>query len=202
LAGILETKAIAEPDQPMIWESGNKAAWLNDTPETTALVLLALAESKPESPRAAAAAESLLHFRGCFGYPTGRAHGTAVAALSAWFARGKEQSTDLEIAVHVNGKEIAVVKSNGSQGLTLLEVPQDAIKPGKNLVEFKARGRGRFTYAADLFGFSPDTQSNASEVRPAIKEGLICTPLWNIEVNLLLKAVARSITSKMDRELT
>jgi uncharacterized protein YfaS (alpha-2-macroglobulin family)/TolA-binding protein len=168
LVGILETKAQAEPAQPIIWESGYKAAWLNDTPETTALVLLALAESKPDSPRAAAAAESLLHFRGCFGYHTGRAHGSAVAALSAWFARGKEQSTDLEIAVQVNGKEIAVVKANGSHGLTLLEVPKDAIQSGKNLVEFKARGKGRYTYSADLFGFSPDTKSNTKEVRPGI----------------------------------
>jgi len=170
LAGILESQATAEPDQPVIWPSGYKVAWLNDTPETTALVLLALAESKPESPRAAAAAESILNFRSCFGYPTGRAHGTAVAALSAWFARGKEQATDLEIAVHVNGTEIAVVKAAGSQGLTLLEVPQAAIKPGKNLVEFKARGRGRYTYAADLFGFSPDTKSNINEVRPGVTQ--------------------------------
>jgi len=172
LVGILENKAKAEPGQPIIWESGYKSTWLNDTPETTALVLLALAESKPDSPRAAAAAESLLHFRGCFGYHTGRAHGSAVAALSAWFARGKEQSTDLEIAVQVNGKEIAIVKANGSHGLTLLEVPKDLIKPGieKNLVEFKARGRGRYTYAANLFGFSPDTKSNTVEVRPGVTQ--------------------------------
>ncbi len=170
LAGILESKAKAEPDQPVFWESGYKIPWLNDTSETTALVLLALAESKPESPRAAAAADSLLRFRGCFGYPSDRAHGTSVAALSSWFARGKEQSTDLEIVVQVNGKEIATVKANGSQGITLLEVPKDAIKPGteKNLVEFKARGRGRYIYAADLYGFSPDTKSNTDSVRPCM----------------------------------
>jgi tetratricopeptide (TPR) repeat protein len=168
LVSLLESKAKAEPDQPVIWESGYKTTWLNDAPETTALVLLALAESKPDSPRAAAAAESLLHFRSCFGYHTGRAHGTAVAALSAWFARGKEQSTDLEIAVQVNGTELAVVKATGSHGLTLLEVPKDSIKAGKNLVEFKARGRGRFTYSADLFGFSPDTRSNSDQVRPGV----------------------------------
>ena len=170
LAGLLETKAKVEPDQPVIWESGYKIPWLNDTSETTALVLLALAESKPDSPRAAAAAESLLSFHGCFGYPSHRAHGTSVAALSAWFARGKEQATDLEIAVHVNGQEIALVKSKDSQGLTLLEVPKDVIKPGteKNLVEFKARGKGRYTYAADLYGFSPDTRSNSENVHPSM----------------------------------
>ena len=31
LAGILETKAKTEPDQPVVWESGYKIAWLNDT---------------------------------------------------------------------------------------------------------------------------------------------------------------------------
>ncbi len=166
LAGILETKAIAKADQPVVWESGYKTAWLNDTPETTAMVLLALAESKPESPRAKEAAESLLHFRGCFGYPTNRAHGVAVAALSSWFSLGKEQTTDLEIIVQVNGKQIGIIKSEGASGLNLLEVPVDAIQPGNNLVEFKASGRGTFTYAADLFGFSSDTKAN--DVRPGI----------------------------------
>ena len=175
LVGILETKAAPLPGQQgqsgqLIWESGYKIAWLNDAPETTALVLLALAESNPDSPRAAAAAESLLRFHGCFGYHTGRARGPAVAALSAWFSRGKEQSTDLEITVQVNGKEIAIVKSTGSNGLTLLEVPKDAIQSGKNLVELKARGKGRYTYAADLFGFSPDTKSNVDQVRPGVTQ--------------------------------
>ena len=166
LAGILETKAKADLDQPVIWESGYKAAWLNDIPETTAMVLLALAESKPDSPRSKEAAESLLRFHGCFGYHSGRARGVAVAALSTWYGLGKEQDTDLEITVQVNGKEIGVVKSEGASGLNLLEVPADAIKPGKNLVEFKARGRGTYTYAADLSGFSPDTK--ASDIRPRI----------------------------------
>lgn len=170
LAGILETKAKADPDQPVIWESGYKSAWLNDAPEATALVLLALAESKPDSPRAAAAADSLLRFHGCFGYQTGRARGAAVAALSAWFGRGIEQSTDLEIAVQVNGKEIGIVKSTNANGLTLLTVPTDAIKSGKNSIEFKARGNGRFTYAADLFGFSSDTKSNFETIRPGVTE--------------------------------
>lgn len=170
LASILESKAKIEPEQPVLWESGYKTPWLNDAPECTALVLLALAESKPESPRAVAAAESLLHFHGCFGYTSGRARGAAVAALSAWFARGKEQATDLEIAVHVNGKEIGLVKASGSKGLNLLEVPTDVINVGKNLVELKARGRGQYTYAADLFGFSPDTQQSPHNIYPRVHQ--------------------------------
>jgi len=170
LAGILEGKAKAEPNQPpnqpVVWESGSKVAWLSDTSETTALVLLALAESKPTSPRAEDAAGSLLQSHGCFGFPSGRAQGPAIAALASWFARGKEQATDMEIVVQVNGKEIGVVKSVGASGLHMLEVPKDSIANGKNVVELKMRGRGRYTYAATLFGFSSDTKSTANNVRP------------------------------------
>jgi alpha-2-macroglobulin len=184
LAGILETKAKAEPDQPVIWESGYKAAWLNDAPETTALVLLALAESKPDSPRAEAAAKSLLQFHGCFGFPTGRARGPAVAALAKWFGPGKEQATDMEIGVFVNGKDAGLVKitpssigvrdatgvskSNGAPSTTTLEIPADLLTAEKNLVEFKMRGRGTYTYAATLNGFSSDIKSTADSVHPGI----------------------------------
>ena len=168
LAGILEGKAKVEPEHPIIWESGYKAAWLNDTPETTALVLLALAETKPDSQRAEAAAKSLLEFHGCFGFPSGRARGPAVAALSTWFGLGKEQATDMEIAVQVNGRDIGVVKAIGANGLKLFEVPTDALKDEKNLVEFKMRGRGRYTYAATLFGFSPDTAQTGNQVNPGM----------------------------------
>ncbi len=170
LAGILEGMAKADPGQPVIWESGYKMAWLNDAPETTALVLLALAKSNPASPRAEAAAQSLLQFHGCFGFQTGRARGPAVTALSAWFGLGKEQATDMEISVQVNGKEVGVVKSIASNGLHLLEVPKDAINDGKNLVEFKMRGRGRYTYAASLFGFSSDTKSTGDTIHPEIDQ--------------------------------
>jgi TolA-binding protein len=166
LAGILEGKAKAEPNQPVVWESGTKAAWLSDTSETTALVLLALAESKPTSPRAADAAGSLLQSHGCFGFPSGRARGPAIAALASWFARGKEQATDMEIVVQVNGREIGVVKSEGASGLHMLEVPKDTIANGKNVLELKMRGRGRYTYAATLFGFSSDTKSTDNNLRP------------------------------------
>jgi len=166
LAGLLEGKAKAEPNQPVVWETGSNRGWQADTSETTAMVLLALAESKPSSQRASDAAASLLQARGCFGFPSGRAQGPAIAALASWFARGKEQATDMEIVVQVNGKEVGVVKSEGASGLHMLEVPKDSIADGKNVVELKMRGRGTYTYAATLFGFSSDTKSTANNVRP------------------------------------
>ena len=156
LAGLLEGKMKVEAGGPVVIDTASKNLGHRDGPETTALVLLALAESKPASQLADATAQSLLGARGCFGYPTARADGAALAALSAWYALGKEQATDMEISVQVNGKEVGVVKSVGTNGLRALEVPPGTIAEGKNVVEFKMRGRGRYTYSSTLFGFSAD----------------------------------------------
>jgi len=156
LATLLETKVKLDADKPVVWEGGCKTVWLNDTDETTAMVLLALAETKPSSKTTAAAADSLLRAHGCFGFPYPRAHGPAVAALSVWFAQGVQQATDIEVAVIVNGTEINTVKTVATLGQHLLPVPFSLLKAEKNVVEFKMKGRGRYTYAATLFGFSSD----------------------------------------------
>lgn len=165
LAGLLEGKV---KDQPGLLQSGYKMVWLNDAPETTALVLLALAESRPESKRAETTAKALLQARGCFGFPTARARGPAVAALAAWLGTGKQQATDMEITVHVNGREVGLIKATGGSAQTMLEIPGDALKADKTVVEFKMKGRGRYTYAATLFGFSKDTKATGDQVNPGI----------------------------------
>ena len=171
LAGLLEGKAKApgtpEP-VPFGWESGCKLPWMNDTDETTALVLLALAQTRPDSKFAGSAANSLLQAHGCFGFPTARARGPAVAALAAYFGKGLEQATDMEIAVLVNGVAAGTVKADGAQGLKLFQVPAGAVKPEKNLVEFKMHGRGKYSYAVTLFGFSPDTRPTDYNATPNV----------------------------------
>jgi len=169
LAGLLEAKAKTGPDQPVCWESGCKTAWMNDTDETTAMVLLALAEAKPDSKAVAMAAQHLLKAHGCFGFVTSRSRGPAVAALSAWFGKGKEHATDLEIGIVVNGRELGTIKAVAAQGLHLLPVPGDIVKAERNVVEFKMRGRGRYTYAATLFGFSPDIKPTSDQIVPSMQ---------------------------------
>ncbi len=168
LATLLEGKVKLDGDKPVAWEGGCKTTWMNDTDETTALVLLALAETKPTGKAASAAADALLRARGCFGFPYPRAHGPAVAALSAWFARGLTQATDIEVAVVVNGKEIGTVKTVATLGQHFLPVPADVLKAEKNLVEFKMKGRGRYTYAATLYGFSSDMKATKEQIRPVM----------------------------------
>jgi tetratricopeptide (TPR) repeat protein len=174
LAGILESKAKAGDGPIALWESGCKVPWMNDHDETTAIVLLALAESKPESPKAEAAAAHLLQARGCFGFSSARARGPSVAALAAWFGKGKEEATDLEIAIQVNDKEIGLVKFPDRAGTgssnRMLEIPGNLLADGKNRVEFKVKGRGKFTWAATLSGFSPDTKETGGTSGPVISK--------------------------------
>ncbi len=169
LASLLGSRVKVEGGQPAVWESGCKTVWLNDPDETTAMVLLALAETMPASKTAAAAADSLLRAQGCFGIHSSRAHGPAVAALAAYFAGGLPQAVDLEIAVVVNGREIGTVKAVATLGQHLLPVPADLVKADRNLVELKMRGRGRYTYAATLFGFSADIKPTPGPVIPTME---------------------------------
>ncbi|HNQ87721.1 MAG TPA: MG2 domain-containing protein [Verrucomicrobiota bacterium] len=169
LATLLESKVKVDAGTSVAWEGGCRLVWLNDTDETTAMVLLALAETKPGSNAAAAAAQSLLKAHGCFGFPNPRAHGPAVAALCLWFGQGLPQTTDLEIDVAVNGRAIGVVAGAGTFGLHHLPVPADVLKADKNVVEFKMRGRGRYTYAATLYGFSPDVKASPPNITPCME---------------------------------
>ena len=173
LAGILEGKVKIGPGPepvPLCWESGCRLMWMNDTEETTSLALAALAQTKPDSKVADSAAQYLLKSHGCFGFPTARARGPAVAALAAYFGKGLEQATDMEIALSVNGRDIGKVKADGAQGLKLFQVPAGVVKAEKNLVEFKMKGRGKYSYAVTLFGFSPDTKQTDSNIAPNISE--------------------------------
>ena len=169
LATLLEGKFKPGADKPFVWDGGCKTIWLNDSDETTAMVLLAMAETLPAAKATAATAQALLQAHGCFGFPYSRAQGPAVAALSIWFSQGLQQSTDVEIAVVVNGKEIGTVKTVASLGQHLLAVPNELVKADKNLVEFKMKGRGLYTYAATLFGFSPEVKATPASVVPCLE---------------------------------
>jgi TolA-binding protein len=170
LATLLESKVAPESDKPAVWEGGCKAVWLNDPDETTAMVLLAMAETLPASKTTAAAVQSLLRTHGCFGFPSPRAHGPAIAALATWFSQGLQQATDMEIAVVVNGKEIGTVKAMAGLGQHVLPVPGQLLKADKNLVEFNMHGRGRYSYAATLFGFSPDVKATPENMLPVMEQ--------------------------------
>ncbi|MBI2192793.1 MAG: tetratricopeptide repeat protein [Planctomycetes bacterium] len=168
---VLEARAKSTPvdNRPVCyWEGAASHPWLNDSIETTALTLLALARVRPQSPNAKAAAEFLLHHRGCGGFAPAKAHGPAVAALAAYFGQAQYAPTDSRITVQVNGRPLRTLENRGEQPTVLLAVPAEMIQEGRNLVEFKLEGRGEYAYAATLWGFSPDLKDPASWAHPYV----------------------------------
>ncbi len=123
--------------------------------ETTALTLLALIRILPDSDRIRPAAEYLLDRRGPGGFVPAPAHGPAVAALAAWFARGRRAATDYRLRVLLNGAELAAVSARDAEPVITIRVPPERLKEGENVVAFRMEGRGEYTWSATLTGFSP-----------------------------------------------
>ncbi|MFI5380764.1 MAG: outer membrane protein assembly factor BamD, partial [Tepidisphaerales bacterium] len=157
LLDLLATRArskTADGRALMSWEGARSHAWLTDRIETTAVALLAIVKVKPTSDKAKEIAEFLLHERGCYGYPLAKSNGPAIAALAAYFARGKYAAAQYQLVIEVNGRPFKTIDVNGDQPTTLSNVAADLLKTGKNTVTFNLKGRGDFTYAVTLRGFS------------------------------------------------
>ncbi|MHC4948030.1 MAG: tetratricopeptide repeat protein, partial [Planctomycetota bacterium] len=143
------------------WSGGARSyPWLNGEVDTTAIALLAYVRVRPSSPRVAEAVEFLLDRRGCFGFPGGLTRGAAVAALGAWFGQGRVAADDVRITVIVNDEPVRTIERRGSAPPVRFDVPVALVRDGANTVRFEAAGRGRYTFAATLRGFSPTFQDN------------------------------------------
>lgn len=163
LVDLLEQKAKLEAPEgrPKIaWWEGSGFTVLLDRNETSAMVLLAFAGVKPESPIAGQAANLLLQSYGCLEYRSPQAIGSAVAALSAYFGKTEDEKADFEIAVIVNDKQVAKVRSGDIGRRVSIPVPTDLIKEGDNIVRFEKAGTGKYSFSVLLTGFSPEIKSH------------------------------------------
>lgn len=159
---LLEKKAKQEApaNQPKIaWWVGEGHTWLQDTNETTAMTLLALAGTNPDSPLAEQAANMLLRNKGCFRYSSPKAIGPAVAALAAYYEKAKHEKSDFEVTVLVNNEAVGTFKSSEIGRSKSIEVPAKLIAEGANTVRFEKKGPGAYHYAATLTAFSPDLKN-------------------------------------------
>ncbi len=154
----------------MNWEAARSHAWLADPIETSAVALLAIVKVKPTSDKAKSIAEYLLHERGCYGYPLAKSNGPAIAALSAYFAKAKYAAAQYQLTIEVNGKPFKTMDVQGDQPTTLSNVPADLLVKGKNQVTFRLKGRGDFTYAVTLRGFSPQIKDPGTLVELKLKD--------------------------------
>lgn len=158
LVALLEPKA--EKDAPLeqaaiAWWKGGGQTWLQDQTETTAMALLALVQSSPESPVAQAAANMLLRNKGCFHYASPKALGPSIVALAAFYEKTKHEPADFKLTVRVNNELVGTFTSAQIGRSREIKVPAKLIADGSNRIRIDKEGPGSFHYAATLSAFSP-----------------------------------------------
>ena len=159
---VLDARASMEPVGPGVeprlrWDGGGIGPAAIGSAETTALVALAEAKSRPGADRLARATSWLLAHRVGRGWGTDRASGPAVAALAEFYGPAKAADDRYRLAISVNDAVVSTIEVAGSaEGKTIL-VPGRLLKVGgRNSVRFDIEGRGTFGYAVTLAGFARD----------------------------------------------
>ncbi len=148
----------APGDKPRLYWGGSGASpWGRSPAETTGLVALAYAQARPQASQLDAAVEWLLAHRQGFGWQPQKAKGPALAALGAYYGRGRSAEDRYTLAVTVNDEEVYRAQIQGSAEGKAVLVPRKALKVGAaNRVRFSVDGRGTFGYAVTLTGFTRD----------------------------------------------
>ncbi|WP_165243823.1 MG2 domain-containing protein [Paludisphaera soli] len=180
---ILGPKAKAETPAPgrrpmLSWEGSGQSAGLRSTAETTALVCLAYARTRPQAPELAQGVDSLEAHRSGLGWNPRKARGPAVAALAAFHGKGPEGGGRYKLTITVNDRKVSEIDVAGAAEAVEVAVPVDAVKANDaNRVAFAIEGRGTFHYAVELTGFTrefgPDQNRDG---RPAIVDRRVYWP--------------------------
>ena len=169
---VLEKKSKPEGaanNRRLAWQGSSNHFWLSDQVETTAIAALALMRVRPASPKVAESIAWLLDQKGAWGFAPSKANGPALAALSQYYALGKHSTDDYRLTLLVNGKPFRTIDSSKTKERLLLSVPSKLLKPGENRVEFQMEGRGEFSYAVSMRGFSSDLKDPKSWDYPRVE---------------------------------
>lgn len=138
------------------WTGSDKQLLLADNTQATALVTLAFARIRPQSDLLAPAVNWLTDQRGCFDWTPASARGPVLAALGEFYRSAQPVDAQYKLDVLVNGKPVTTVNVKGAAKPQLIAVPAELVADGKNIVELRKSGPGRFTWAATLRRFSSD----------------------------------------------
>ncbi|MFA7237187.1 MAG: MG2 domain-containing protein [Phycisphaeraceae bacterium] len=138
------------------WTGSDKSSMLADDVQATALVAMAFARVRPNWPLLAQTIAWLTDQRGCFDWTPASARGPVLAALGEFYRSAQPVDAQYKLDVLVNGKPVATVNVKGAAKPQLIAVPAELIADGKNIVELRKSGPGRFTWAATLRRFSSD----------------------------------------------
>ncbi|HEV3005705.1 MAG TPA: outer membrane protein assembly factor BamD, partial [Pirellulales bacterium] len=129
--------------------------WSTAAAELRALWLLAQEKVAPEAARTKELVEWLMSHRTGFRWSPDKATGPATLALGEWFAKTRFEGEHYQLTVVVNDVDATTLDVTDDSGTQTLQVPGRLLKPGKQKINFRIAGRGRFTYQCVLGGFVP-----------------------------------------------
>nr|WP_303652759.1 MG2 domain-containing protein [Paludisphaera mucosa] len=167
---ILGPRAKVETPAPgrrprLSWEGSGQSAGLRATSETTALVCLAYARSRPQAAELAQGVDWLEAHRFGLGWNPLKAKGPAVAALAAFHGKAPGSGDRYRLTITVNDRKVSEIAVADAAEATEIAVPADVVKANDaNRVAFTLEGRGTFHYSVALTGFTrefgPDQDRN------------------------------------------
>ncbi len=154
LADALVTKNL---DQPMIRRSAADGMLpLSSSPaELRALCALVLVEVDPAADRTREMVDWLMAHRTGHRWSPDKATGPATLAAAKWYSGSRFEGEKYQLTVLVNGKEAAALSFDSSMLTQTIDVPRELLEAGKQRIEFRLAGRGRYAYQCILGGFVP-----------------------------------------------
>jgi alpha-2-macroglobulin len=144
---------------------------------TAACATLAVALSKPKHAVVKRGVDYLLSAGGSHRRP-GPAHAATSAALAEYLASAGLAASDYTLSILVNGHEVKKLVVEGPHPVTSVPVPVDALLPGGNDVSFRFNGRGNYSFAVRMSGFTKDVKpQDYKETQAWIQRRYFMAPL-------------------------
>ncbi|MGD8452314.1 MAG: tetratricopeptide repeat protein [Phycisphaerae bacterium] len=141
-------------DPPVRWLTNDAgSAWMESELEVTALALLAQLSVDARDSAVPGLVAYLVESARADGWRPHKARGAVLAALATYHAQGEQEAANYTVAVSVNGRERKRL-SSGDSGSLRIDLGAEELGAGKQRVDFAFDGRGEYTYAVTLRGFS------------------------------------------------
>ncbi|MCU0978437.1 MAG: outer membrane protein assembly factor BamD [Pirellulaceae bacterium] len=153
---------------PQLPEAGGRS-WTRSPVELRALYALAAQAATPPAANAGELVDWLLAHRTGHRWLPDKATGPAMWAVCRGLAGEQRAGERYRLTIAVNGQDVTTLDLDPTQPTQLVDVPQPLLKPGKQQVQLRVNGRGRFVYQAVLGGLVPADQLKSTTAGWTVK---------------------------------
>lgn len=176
LLGLLAERDLDQQTEQAAAERG-PLPWNHSPVELRALYALAIQAVDPQTPRAKELIDWLMAHRTGRRWSPDKATGPAALALCRWFASSRFQGERYRLTVSVNERQAAELEMDEARPTQVVNVPDRFLVAGRQRIEFRLTGRGRYTYQAILGGFVPADKLQGSTTDWSVQRSYEAAPL-------------------------